>query len=396
MGSYISDGGYAGLECSALFHNIWHTGLVWESSKEEENIMDPIRFGIVGGGWRTLFYLRVAHELPARFQVEGMVVRDVAKGQALEAKWGVKTYRTLDELLHASSPRFMVVSVPWATSPQVLRMLAEHALPALAETPPAPDLAGLVALYELAQGGARIQVAEQYHMQPLHAARLAIVQSGRLGSVTQAQISAAHGYHGVSLIRKMLGITYENVTIRARKFVSPIVNSPDRSGPPEWEQTVQSQQVIAQLDFGDKLGIYDFTGDQYFSWIRSLRLLVRGERGEINNTTVRYLADFLTPITLELRRQNAGEDGNLEGYYHKGILAGDQWIYTNPFVPARLTDDEIAVATCLVRMDHYVAGGPDFYSLAEASQDHYISLLIEQALTSSEVVSTTTQPWATS
>jgi hypothetical protein len=121
---------------------------------------------------------------------------------------------------------------------------------------------------------------------------------------------------------------------------------------------------------------------------------VRGERGEIHDTQVRYLADFRTPVTLEFVRQNAGEDGNLEGYYHKGILVGNEWVYKNPFAPARLSDDEIAIATCLSKMNDYAAGGPDFYGLAEASQDSYLSLMIEQALASSETVKTTAQPWS--
>lgn len=59
-----------------------------------------------------------------------------------------------------------------------------------------------------------------------------------------------------------------------------------------------------------------------------------------------------------------------------------------------MSDDEIAVASCLIGMDRYLDGGPDFYSLAEAAQDHYISLMIERALASSETVRTTSQPWA--
>jgi len=357
--------------------------------------MSPIQFGIVGGGWRSLFFLRVARELPDQFQVTGMVVRDAAKGQTLEANWGVKTYRTLDDMLHVSVPRFVVVSVPRTVAPSILRTLTERGIPALTETPPAADLPDLIALYEeLTRLKARVQVAEQYHLQPLHAARLALARSGKLGTITQAQVSVAHGYHGVSLIRRFLGIGYEPVTITAHSFVSPIIAGPSRNGPPEHEQLGESKQVIAYLDFGDKLGVFDFTGDQYRSWIRSPRLLVRGERGEINNTQVRYLVDFLTPITFELVRQDAGEAGNLEGYYHKGILAGSEWVYKNPFVPGRLNDDEIAVASCLTRMDEYIAGGPDFYSLAEASQDHYVSLMIEQALATSGAVSTTLQPWA--
>lgn len=356
--------------------------------------MDPIRFDIIGGGFRTRAYLQIARALPGHFQVGGMFVRDAAKGQALETQWNVKTYRTLDELLHRPRPDFVVVSLPRSVTPVILSELAEQGIPALTETPPAPDLAGLLSVDELVRRGAKIQVAEQYHFQPLHAARLAIVRTGKLGTVTQAQLSVAHDYHAISLMRKLLNIGFEDVTISARSFVSPLVAGPDRDGPPVQEKMVQSKQVLAYLDFGDKSGVYDFCDDQYRSWIRSLRVLVRGDRGEINNTQVSYLADFRTPVYLELKRQDAGENGNLEGFYHKGFLAGSEWIYQNPFAPARLNDDEVAIATCLDKMAKYVAGGPDFYSVAEAAQDHYVSLMIQRALASQETVRTTIQPWA--
>ena len=354
----------------------------------------PTDFGIIGGGWRAEFFLRVARELPEQFHIGGMLVRDAVRGERLETEWGVKTVRTLDELLHLADFEFVVVSVPWAVSPPMLRALTEHGMPALAETPPAPDLDGLIALHELTARGATIQVAEQYQFQPMHAARLALARSGKLGTVTQAQVSAAHGYHGINLLRGLLNVGFDEVTITARSFSSPIVAGPGRSGPPSGEKVVESQQVIAQLDFGDKLGVFDFTGDQYFSWIRSPRLLVRGERGEINNQQVRYLQDFLTPIELDLRRVDAGQGGNLEGYYHKGIMAGSDWLYRNPFIPARLTDDEIAVATCLQKMSAYVQGGPGFCGLPEASQDHYLSLMINEAIKTGEAVQTQKQVWA--
>ena len=69
-------------------------------------------------------------------------------------------------------------------------------------------------------------------------------------------------------------------------------------------------------------------------------------------------------------------------------------MYTNPFFPARLSDDEIAVATCLQKMWEYVNVGQDFYGLAEASQDHYLGMMIQQAIESKEPVKTETQIWA--
>ncbi len=154
--------------------------------------------------------------------------------------------------------------------------------------------------------------------------------------------------------------------------------------------------MIAWFEFDGKLGVFDFADAQYFSWIRAGRLLARGDRGEISDLDLRYLLDFRTPVQLELKRYDAGQNGNLEGYYHKGITAGTEWVYRNPFVPARLSDDEIAVATCLQKMAEYVEGGPDFYSLAEAAQDHYLNLMMQKALSSRDPVQTMSQVWAQS
>lgn len=239
----------------------------------------------------------------------------------------------------------------------------------------------------------RVQVAEQYAFQPLHAARLAFARSGKLGDISQVQISVAHGYHGIALIRKFLNVGYEKAVIRAFEFKSPLTAGPDRSGPPSQEKQIESNQVIAYLQFGDRLAVFDFTADQYFSWIRSSRLLVRGERGEINHLDASYLSDFRRPIRVRFERNDAGQAGNLEGYHHKGYSAGDAWWYQNPFVPGRLSDDEIAIATCLDSMARYLETGNSFYSLAEASQDHYLSLIIDEAVKSGKALESSSQVW---
>ncbi len=356
--------------------------------------MDSIRFGIVGAGWRSEFYLRIARALPERFQVAGVVVRSEEKRPAFEKAWGVRAFPTLDDMLAKTSPEFVVTSVSWDANPSFLKALSERGLPALSETPPAPDIEGLVAVNELAESGARIQVAEQYWAQPHHAARLAVARSGLLGRVTQAQISACHGYHGISLMRRFLGIGYESPEITATQFTSPIVAGPDREGRLDEEHIHDSSQDIAWFDFGDRLGVFDFSYDQYFSWIRNERVLVRGERGEIVGDRVHYLKDFRTPIELTLERRLAGLDGNLEGNFFKGIQLGDDWIYRNPLAPASLSGDEIAIATCLLRMHEYVRTGEDFYPLAEASQDHYLNLVCQQAVKERRTVRAERQPWA--
>jgi predicted dehydrogenase len=353
-----------------------------------------ISFGIVGVGWRTEFYLRIAKACPDRFSVAGLVGRTPARAAAAANRFDVPFYNSVEELVQFAKPAYVVTSVPWEVNPGVLKTLAGLGVPTLSETPPASAVQEMGELYELVRNGARIQVAEQYFLQPHHAARLALVEGGKIGRVTQAQVSVAHGYHGISLIRRLLGIGYENAKITASVFKSPIVQGPGRAGPPSHEQIVDSEQVLAWLDFGDRLGVFDFTGSQYFAAIRDPRVLVRGERGEIVNNRAVYLKDFLTPVRIDFIRHSAGEHGNLEGHYLKGIQAGEEWIYKNPLAPASLFDDEIAIATCLLKMAEYAAGGPDFYSLAEACQDRYLDMVIQQSAREGRAITTETQAWA--
>ena len=351
------------------------------------------RFGIVGAGWRVNWFLRAAHALPEKLQVAGLAARRPQMAVELAAAYGVNIYRSPSEMIAAEAPDFVVTSVSWSANPHIIRQLAEQDMPVLSETPPATTVAEMTALWALQQQGARIQVAEQYHRQPHHAARLAFAHSGRLGRISQVQLSAAHGYHGISLIRRFLGIGAEPVTVTARRFTSPIVQSPTREGPPLEETVTKSEQLIAAFDFGDRLGILDFTPDQYFSWVRGQRLLVRGERGEIIDERATYLQNFRTPIQVTFTRHSAGLDGNLEGNYLKGIQAGEQWWYRNPTIPAELTDDEIAVADLLLRMADYVRGGAQPYSLAEACQDRYLDILAAQAAETGQPVRSQPQPW---
>lgn len=352
------------------------------------------KFSIIGGGWRSEFFLRIAKELPDLFEVTGMLVRKPERAEALRQAFGVKTYATLDEVL-ADRADFAVTSLSWESNPVFLKELAKRGVPALSETPPARTLEEMMELTDLVKAGAKIQVAEQYFLQPEHAARLAVVGSGKLGEVFQAQVSVCHGYHGISLIRKLLGIGFEPATISARKLPETVTGGPDRNGRPPKEERVDKQdQLIAHLDFGRSQAIFDFVGSMYHSYIRSHRVLVRGTRGEINLNRVRYLQDFQTPIDFEFKRVDMGHTGNLDGHFNMGILAGETWAYKNPFPYARLMDDEVAIAAMLQGMAEYVAGGPEIYPLAEACQDHYLSILMNESASTGQAVTSVEQSWA--
>ena len=366
-------------------------------SAQPENVTPsrPVRFAVIGTGWRAAFFLRVARALPERFQAAGVLVRSPEKAPAVQAAWDVPVYHDLEALLSAQDVCFAVHAVSRDSKAAVTKALAARDVPVLAETPPAVDLPEMLDLYaDLAGRDARVQVAEQVWLRPHHQAQLAVTARGLLGRVTQAQVSVAHGYHGVSLMRRLLGIGFEDARVEGRRFAAPIVAGPGRGGLPAAERIKESVQRFYRLDFGDRLGLIDFTGDQYFGWIRNERLLVRGERGEIMNGRVHYLKDFRTPIRTDLVRHATGAEGDLAESCLRGYQFEGEWLYRNPFAPAPLSDDEVAVAHCLERMDEYVRTGRAFYSLAEACQDHYLAMLSEQAMEGGRSLAAQRQPWA--
>ena len=353
-----------------------------------------IRFGIIGTGWRSGFYLRVAAACPERFECVGMVSRNPDREDHPGAPLGIPLFGSAEEMIAAGKPLFTVTSVTWEASPGAIGELVALGQPVLSETPPADTVGELEGLYALVQKGAKIQVAEQYHLQPHHCARIAYAHSGKLGKITQAQVSAAHGYHGISLIRRLLGIGFENAVVTGKTFESPIVKTRSREGHADEEEIVETMQRFAMFDFGDRLGVFDFMSDQYRSYIRGQRVLVRGVRGEILDDTATFLQDHVTPIPLSFVRHEAGPRGNLEGNYLKGYTIGEEWIYRNPLAPSALADDDIAVGHCMLKMAEYADGGRDFYSLAEACQDRYLGIVMEQAQESGEAVETCAQVWA--
>ena len=211
---------------------------------------------------------------------------------------------------------------------------------------------------------------------------------------SQGYLSVCHGYHAMSLIRRLLGVGFQDAEIRGQRFSSRVVAGPDRFGPPREERLVDVVNDCAWLDFGERAAQYDFCQPQYWSWIRGQRVCIRGERGEIVDDTVTCLQDEVTPIRSRLVRHEAGRHGNHEGFHLKGLQFLNEWVYRNPVAPARLNDEEVAIAQCMLAMQRYVDTGESFYSLAEASQDQYLALAVTEAVDSGGTVRTTPQPWA--
>jgi predicted dehydrogenase len=326
-------------------------------------------FVVIGAGWRAEMFWRLADGVPG-LDCLGAVVRTLRE-------LPVPAYASLDDV----RPDFVVTAVPWGANPAAIVDAVERGLPVLAETPPAPDLDGLRELWAAVGETGLVQVAEQYLLVPAHAARLAAVRKGIIGTPTQVQVSSTHQYHAVSLIRGLLGAGRSPVTVRAGRTTAPLVDPLTRAGWTDDDTPKPATTTIATLDFGDgRSGLYDFTDNQWHNQLRFRRILVRGTHGELrDDEVVRLLAPRTIVRTPQVRRQT-GYDLDLDGFDTDTITLGDEVLFRNRFLGRRWNDEEIAIATLLDAMAAWVRGeGPPPYPLADGIHDHRVALAVEEA-----------------
>ncbi|PZF85856.1 Gfo/Idh/MocA family oxidoreductase, partial [Jiangella anatolica] len=344
-------------------------------------------------GWRAEYFLRIARALPSLFSVRTVVARSSARGAALRDAYGVRVVDDVDALLADGAGAAAVVVLPAAVAPEVTTALVKAGVPVLTETPPALDVAAMQALWAVV-GDAPVLVAEQYRHQPHHAARLALSASGVIGPVGYARVSVAHGYHATSLLRLALSAGMESPLVRAVAHADPVARVHGRD---DWHDEVvvrPGTNTIATLDFGDRMGVYEFTGEQYLSPLRTRHLTIRGERGEIADDAVAYVRGPRDVVRTRIVRDDTGHDGDLAGAWLRGLDCDGRRVWANPFGPARLSDDELAGAAVLAELASFLDTGAGGYRLADAAQDQYLATLIDSAAASGTPVRAEPQPWA--
>ncbi|WP_249030552.1 Gfo/Idh/MocA family oxidoreductase [Tannockella kyphosi] len=357
--------------------------------------MEKIKIGIIGNGWRTMNYVQIIEHLNEVFEIKGMLLRNDKKAKDLSNRFPTFTNK---EAFFQLDVDFIFCLLPKGIMVEWCQEIFERNIPVLIETSPGKTMEDLHAMWELKEKyNARIQVAEQYFLQPYHSTLISVANSGLLGDITDCTIGAMHGYHGTSVMRKLLGIGYENFKVSGKEFHFPVTYTHGRAGASQDGDIVQDCTKKAVFEFENgKVGFFDFGSEKYFNRIRDLQMSLRGVRGEVFNTTIHYLNEDNLPISQEMNRVDAGTFGNLEGYFHIGFTFQGNYVYKNPFekYKARLSDDEIAMAGMLVGMAEYVKTGKEFYSLQEALQDTYLMLLMEESIEKGTVVQSTTMPWA--
>ena len=199
---------------------------------------------------------------------------------------------------------------------------------------------------------------------------------GLIGEPRSAYISLAHDYHAASLIRRMLLTQGEGYTLCGARSAAPVTETDSRYGAIlDGREAIETRdQVIVTFDSG-KTAVYDFASTQYRSFIRSRHLTVRGSRGEWNDALIYHLdgdnmprrAPLMPEIPPKYRRLDTQRLRDLRKTWRNEL-----------FIDTLL--DEYAIATILLDMGDYLAGGPSPYPLEEAVEDARFWLLLSEAV----------------
>lgn len=341
---------------------------------------DPYSMIVFGDGWRGRFLCRIAKAVPDKLQVRLVVGHHADRLAAIEQDYGVVTTTDADAV-NAAAADFAAVAVSWSATPGLVARLAEQGRYVYCETPPAPDMEGLRALWTRIAGRAElVQVGEQYYRMPGHASRLALVRSGVIGTPNSVEVASTHLYHAVALIRDYLGIGLEPVVVNARSFTAPMLDPLHFDG---WDTDPQPKPLetqIATIDFGDgRYGLYNFVDNQWWNPLLSRRIVVRGSFGEIADDAVMRFNDGV-PMLSRIEYRRLGRDMNLEGNEVATVSFDGELIWRNPCPGAYLSEDDLAVADHLIAMGRYARGeGPEIYPLAAGIHDHAIGLAIGES-----------------
>lgn len=334
-----------------------------------------ISFGIVGSGYRAEYFGRIARTYPELFRAI-YLCRSAEKTERMTAHTGMEATQSPERFM-AFKPDFLVIAVDRGHMAEEALKWAETGIPVITETPSGANTEELNRLWEAQEKkGARISCCEQYFRQPLLAAGLKAIGTGLIGTPVSLYISLLHHYHGASLIRKALQVPVgEAFSLRGCRSVTEVTATDSREGAILDGRSQREERDRFHIDFaGGKEADYDFSSVQYRTYLRSRHLTVRGTRGEWSDTLVRTTDAEGSPIQLFLLPEIDQAYRCLDTQALRDLRRN--W---RPDLAPDTVQDEFAIATLLLDMGAYCAGGPSPYPLAEALEDAYFWLQMERA-----------------
>ncbi len=366
--------------------------------------MKKHRFIIVGSGWRSLCYVRIAKALPNVFDLCAMLCRTEEKAERMARENDIYTTTSIEEC-KAMNPDFVVVVVNKTSIAEVSKEWMGYGFTVLCETPAALDTDTLNELWQVHNSGGRLMVAEQYIYDPVYQTQLKLLGRGLIGEPSFLHLSLAHEYHGASLMRAYLGVNAGTAfTVSAKTYVFPTVETLSRYERFTDGRVAEKKRTVGAFEFADgKVAVYEFDSEQYRSPIRNNYVKLQGVRGEMKDNTFYWLDEQNEPgkaqlISSEVQFTRDSENPNLKVAYECEEIrlvqegAEDEVVYEAPFGLCGMNKGETAVARMMVQAAEYDRAAAS-QALRDTLQDAYMAILMKQAVETGEVIVSQVQSW---
>ncbi|MCD8121715.1 MAG: Gfo/Idh/MocA family oxidoreductase [Clostridiales bacterium] len=363
--------------------------------------MKKIRFVIVGSGWRSLYYVRIARALPEQFACCAMLCRTKEKAAAIHASQGIFTTVSVTECMQLR-PDFVVVAVDKPSISRVSMEWISYGFAVLCETPAALEADALCELWRLhRQQRAKLLVAEQYTRFPVYQAMRKILDEDLIGAPDCAVVSLAHEYHGASLIRALLRTGLTPFRVEGKEHIFLTTETLTRYERVTDGRVTDKKRTTAVFEFENgETAFYDFDSEQYRSPIRKNYVDVRGCRGEMKDNRLYYLDGQNRPQETEIQIgwrlvETSEKNPNLNRFTEiTEITCDGRCLYAPPFGLCGLSEDETALALVMADMAAYERGEKEpEYSLREALQDAYMAILLRESVKTGKAVMSERMPW---
>ena len=191
--------------------------------------MERLNIALVGAGRRGAgAHAPVIEALDDVFNFVAVCDATPERAQAVAAQYGCRSYTSVRDLVKQESLDIADVVVPGEAHHALSCFFSAHGVHQIVETPIAVTLPLADLMIETARrNGVKLEVAENYHRQPLMRLRQAVIDSGAIGQVSRIyRIFEEGGFHGMSILRLWAGA--DPTGIMGVSHTSPVVPIVDR------------------------------------------------------------------------------------------------------------------------------------------------------------------------
>jgi predicted dehydrogenase len=178
---------------------------------------NPLRIGILGAGRRGNEHIRSILALPDLYELVAVCDVSPAAGAAAVAIAGARAHTSVADFLSREGLDVVVITTPRETHHIMVKIVAEHGVNMLIETPLATTRAMMDVIEETAAAtDLKIEVAENMWRRPAEWLNRQAIEAGLIGRVVR--VTSFYGpaggnscYHTISLMRSYAGADVEEV-----------------------------------------------------------------------------------------------------------------------------------------------------------------------------------------